>query len=529
MQCKICFEKYNNTVVKPYSLYPCSHSFCIRCLEALPQKECPKCKREIRDKQPNYDLLEALEELHPVDSHLKKEIQSLLDELLNFKSTYELKLIESYKFKEAKIDTMRSRVEERTNQLIQKLIDQQDFLFHEMALIESEYNFKLDECKSSFLKLESKLNGIKDSFNNINDVDVLASLLNEIKSIDYKSKINELDSLDFEDYEYSENEKFEIEIKKKEPIDIQLLNNLSMIDLNEQVPNTNPLIRSFKAHTDIIKSLAVISSSKKLITGSKDKLIKIWNLQNGRLIRTIRGVNSCVRALAVLDNKNIVSGSCANKIQIWNSSNGALVRTLNGHSSKVNALVVLANNLIASGSKDKTIRIWDSTNGEIIRMLTGHSGAVWVLNVLNDNNYIVSGSDDKTVKIWNWQTGELIRIINGHTNWINSLTVLSNNDIVSASDDSILRVWNSDTGELIRSLEGHSDSIKSITVLRDNLIASGSSDRTIKIWNSTSGELITSVENHSSEINLLAILNSDFIVSASHDLNIKIWCQNLLS
>ena len=63
MECKICYEKYNENLKKPYSFQPCSHTFCIECINNLNKLECPRCKREIKDKQPNFDLLEALEEL----------------------------------------------------------------------------------------------------------------------------------------------------------------------------------------------------------------------------------------------------------------------------------------------------------------------------------------------------------------------------------------------------------------------------------------------------------------------------------
>lgn len=46
------------------SLYPCSHSFCDRCIciNKLAKKECPRCNVEFKDKKPNYDLAEASSE-----------------------------------------------------------------------------------------------------------------------------------------------------------------------------------------------------------------------------------------------------------------------------------------------------------------------------------------------------------------------------------------------------------------------------------------------------------------------------------
>ena len=62
MNCEICFEKYNTEANKPYSLYPCGHTYCKSCLDKLIKKECPTCKRELRDQQVNYALMAILHE-----------------------------------------------------------------------------------------------------------------------------------------------------------------------------------------------------------------------------------------------------------------------------------------------------------------------------------------------------------------------------------------------------------------------------------------------------------------------------------
>jgi hypothetical protein len=60
MECKICFEKYDTEDLKPIVCMPCGHSFCSICVVQL--KDCSICRRSIKDKSPNYSLLEVLEE-----------------------------------------------------------------------------------------------------------------------------------------------------------------------------------------------------------------------------------------------------------------------------------------------------------------------------------------------------------------------------------------------------------------------------------------------------------------------------------
>ena len=115
----------------------------------------------------------------------------------------------------------------------------------------------------------------------------------------------------------------------------------------------------------------------------------------------------------------LVSGSDDNTIKIWNVDTGECVRTLTGHSHRVHSLQLLANEwqVLASGSFDSTIKIWNLDTGECIRTLKGHSSFIMSLQLL-PNNTLASGSYDTTIKIWNVDSGKCIRTLTGHSNWV---------------------------------------------------------------------------------------------------------------
>ncbi|KPA10419.1 hypothetical protein MHK_009379 [Candidatus Magnetomorum sp. HK-1] len=106
------------------------------------------------------------------------------------------------------------------------------------------------------------------------------------------------------------------------------------------------------------------------------------------------------------DGRRIVSGSDDNTVKIWNAETGKLIRSLTGHSSSVRSVSFSPDGRrIVSGSSDKTVKIWDAETGKLIRSLTGHSSDVWSVSFSPDGRRIVSGSYDKTVKIWDAKTG----------------------------------------------------------------------------------------------------------------------------
>lgn len=63
--------------------------------------------------------------------------------------------------------------------------------------------------------------------------------------------------------------------------------------------------------------------------------------------------------MAVLSNERIISGSDDKTIKLWNVNSGECIQTLTGHSSCVSSVAVLSNDKIVSASDDKTIKIWN--------------------------------------------------------------------------------------------------------------------------------------------------------------------------
>ncbi len=109
------------------------------------------------------------------------------------------------------------------------------------------------------------------------------------------------------------------------------------------------------------------------------------------------------------DGTKIVSGSFDNTIRVWNVDTGECILTLKGHTSYV--LSVGFNHdgtKIVSGSVDETIHVWNIDTAECILTLKDHTYDVYSVGFNHDGTKIVSGSDDNTIHVWNVDTGECI-------------------------------------------------------------------------------------------------------------------------
>jgi WD40 repeat protein len=86
--------------------------------------------------------------------------------------------------------------------------------------------------------------------------------------------------------------------------------------------------------------------------------------------------------------------------KLWNKQNGDLVRTLNGHGGSVWSVAFASNNILACGSDsyDKKIRIWDTNTGNMLRTLSGHGNLIWQV-AFDSNDLLASSSWDRTIKL----------------------------------------------------------------------------------------------------------------------------------
>ncbi|MEI6848104.1 MAG: WD40 repeat domain-containing protein, partial [Chlorobiaceae bacterium] len=109
------------------------------------------------------------------------------------------------------------------------------------------------------------------------------------------------------------------------------------------------------------------------------------------------------------DNKRIVSGSGDKTLKVWDMESGNCLMTLDGHSGSVTSCAISADNKrIVSGSGDKTLKVWDMESGNCLMTLDGHSGSVTSCAISADNKRIVSGSNDNTLKVWDMESGNCL-------------------------------------------------------------------------------------------------------------------------
>lgn len=244
-----------------------------------------------------------------------------------------------------------------------------------------------------------------------------------------------------------------------------------------------------EAHDECV--YAVQYSGNYLVSGSRDKTIKIWDLNTQRCIRHLKGGHDQSVLCLQFDEKDdiVVSGGSDSYVIIWKFSTGEIIKKMTtAHTESVLNLRFDYRYLITC-SKDKTIKLWNrhelSANDPIVPTcaveqftaagfgtslpplppysllltLQGHNAAVNAIQI--HEGQIVSASGDRTIRAWDLNTGLCIREYSGHTKGI-ACVQFDGRRIISGSSDNTVRIFDVATSAEVACLSGHTNLVRTV-------------------------------------------------------------------
>jgi WD40 repeat protein len=124
-------------------------------------------------------------------------------------------------------------------------------------------------------------------------------------------------------------------------------------------------IGEFYAHENGVTSLAFITENNQLITGGKDAILRIWNLETMQQIKAIPAHNFVIYDIQFLNSDEFITVSRDKSIKIWSVNNLGVTQKIEfkngGHIHSVNKIQQLNATTFATCSDDKRIMLWEKT------------------------------------------------------------------------------------------------------------------------------------------------------------------------
>ncbi|XP_036975594.1 autophagy-related protein 16-1 isoform X9 [Acanthopagrus latus] len=216
-----------------------------------------------------------------------------------------------------------------------------------------------------------------------------------------------------------------------------------------------------------ITSIDFDSAGSYLLAASNDFASRIWTVDDYRLRHTLTGHSGKVlSARFLLDNARIVSGSYDRTLKLWDLRSKVCMKTVFAGSSCND--IVCTEQCVMSGHFDKKVRFWDIRAESIVRELE-LLGRVTSLDLNHDRTELLTCSRDDLVKIIDLRSNAVRQTFSAQgfkcgADWTRVTFSPDGSYVAGGSADGALYVWNVLTGKVDRTLDrNHNSAINSVS------------------------------------------------------------------
>uniref|UniRef100_A0A671UEI5 WD repeat domain 3 n=1 Tax=Sparus aurata TaxID=8175 RepID=A0A671UEI5_SPAAU len=139
--------------------------------------------------------------------------------------------------------------------------------------------------------------------------------------------------------------------------------------------------------------------------------VRIFSLLNGESNVSFNGHKSAVSVIRYDKlGARLVTGSKDTDVIVWDIINECGLYRLRGHKDVISeALFLKDKNLLVTSSKDSFVKWWDLDTQHCFKTMVGHRSEVWGMALLNQENRLLTGSADSELRAWDINYLEEVR------------------------------------------------------------------------------------------------------------------------
>lgn len=286
---------------------------------------------------------------------------------------------------------------------------------------------------------------------------------------------------------------------------------------------------TLSGHSDKVTAAAFSHSLKKLVTGSEDCTVRLWDAQKNEPLHVLQGHTGAVRS-AIFSHDDMVCATASedHTACIWDSESGSLERTLKDHGAAVWSAEFSPDGAsLVTASEDRFARIWSRETGQCIASC-GHEGSLYAACFSPDGKTLATACTDGAVRLWD-MTGKFISLFNGCKGVV--LSVCFSKDgkkLFAAATDNIVRMYDCDSATPHSSvIFCNGCSVNAVKLSQDgSQVITSSAGCGVRFWNYDTKKQIRRVDELDGYVRAVEYGPAGGCVATAEDTETKVWPIN---
>ncbi|KAI9010951.1 WD40-repeat-containing domain protein [Phycomyces nitens] len=326
---------------------------------------------------------------------------------------------------------------------------------------------------------------------------------------------------------------------------------------------TRKCIAVLQSHVSVIRGLSFSSDGETLISGSRDKVVNVWDWKKKILkatfpiyetLETVGFVSKNVDLSAYdtkwQDSELFYTAGDQGLVRLWDIKTGELVMAqtaeVNSKHAISDVVYLKKSQELGAVTNDQNILFYSIADElKRVKQVVGYNDEIVDIAYLgSDEKYLAAATNSEQLRVYDVET-QNCDLVYGHKDMIICLDRSNDGSVfVTGSKDKTARVWkfDADAEQSNKYLcagvcVGHTESVGAIAFARKSthFMITGSQDRTIKYWNLRDIDFSAPTEEssirslythqaHEKDINSISVAPNDKVfATGSQDKTAKIW------
>ena len=264
--------------------------------------------------------------------------------------------------------------------------------------------------------------------------------------------------------------------------------------------------RPLTGHKSVVLAVAATDGGRKLLTGSVDRTLKLWDIATGKMLASYDAKSVVCAIAAKKDSPRVVIGTADGWIALVDATESGikLVSTTGAHTAGVAGVALRPDGReIASVGGDGNVRAWTIGDKDALTIRftfeaianPGGNGPypLSCVSYSADGKLFAVGGQEGLIRITDDNTGREARTLRGHSDWISSLAFAPDGkSVIAAGVDKSVRRFTLGESD-IAPVPGHARAAGCVAVSPDGKTAVTVAAEEIKYWDLVAGKEIASL------------------------------------